>query len=308
MATAAVAAMFGRGSRAPWKMTPPQRTESLTRPAAPATRTANGRLPGPERSLKQGATQEVWAVTRISPEGPEPRAQAGHTSGARDGMPRQTQEEAPVELGRAELSAAAKAEAQALAELAARCLAGDAAAWEQLARTQHRRIYGICYRFTGSPSDAEDLTQEAFLKMYRNLASFDPARGGFTTWLTTLTRNLLVDNYRRTRMERASESLDESYGGDEDAAGPTKAERLADGGKSQEQHVAGLELKAQIQMALKQVSPELREAVILRDLEDMDYKEIAEVLGIPQGTVKSRISRGRAELARLLKRIEGQVM
>jgi RNA polymerase sigma-70 factor (ECF subfamily) len=72
--------------------------------------------------------------------------------------------------------------------------------------------------------------------------------------------------------------------------------------------VAGLELRAQIQAALKQVSPELREAVILRDLEDMDYKEIAEVLGVPQGTVKSRISRGRSELARLLKRIEGQVM
>jgi RNA polymerase sigma-70 factor (ECF subfamily) len=200
-------------------------------------------------------------------------------------------------------------EQRALAELAGRCLAGDAEAWEQLARTQHRRIYGICYRFTGSTSDAEDLTQEAFLKMYRNLASFDPAKGGFTTWLTTLTRNLLVDNYRRTRMERVSESLDESYGGEDDgSSSPTKAERLADSGKSQEQHVAGLELKAQIQMALKQVSPELREAVILRDLEDMDYKEIADVLGIPQGTVKSRISRGRAELARLLKRIEGQVM
>jgi RNA polymerase sigma-70 factor (ECF subfamily) len=276
--------------------------------AAPATHTANGRLAGPERSFEQGAKQEVWAVARISPEEPEPRAQAGQTSGSQAAMPGQAQEKMRLGLTKSEPASAATAEQQALAELAARCLAGDAAAWEQLARTQHRRIYGICYRFTGSPTDAEDLTQEAFLKMYRNLASFDPARGAFTTWLTTLTRNLLVDNYRRTRMERASESLDESYGGDEDAGGPTKAERLADGGKSQEQHVAGLELKAQIQMALRQVSPELREAVILRDLEDMDYKEIAEVLGIPQGTVKSRISRGRAELARLLKRIEGQVM
>jgi RNA polymerase sigma-70 factor (ECF subfamily) len=150
------------------------------------------------------------------------------------------------------------------------------------------------------------LSQEAFLKMYKNLASFDPEKGSFTTWLTTLTRNLLVDNYRRSRLERVSDSLDEGYEGEED--GPTKAERLTDGGKSQEQHVAGLELKAQIQEALKQVSPDLREAVILRDLEDMDYKEIAEILGVPQGTVKSRISRGRSELARLLKRIEGQVM
>ena len=104
--------------------------------------------------------------------------------------------------------AAALAEQQRLAELAARCMAGDAVAWEQLARTQHRRVYGICYRFTGSPTDAEDLTQEVFLKMFRNLDNFDPARGGFTTWLTTLTRNLLVDNYRRTRMDRVSDSLD----------------------------------------------------------------------------------------------------
>jgi RNA polymerase sigma-70 factor (ECF subfamily) len=205
--------------------------------------------------------------------------------------------------------AAALAEQQMLAALAARCLAGDGDAWEQLARSQHRRVYGICYRFTGSQSDAEDLTQETFLKMYRNLASFDPAKGGFTTWLTTLTRNLLVDNYRRTRLERASDSLDEPVGSNAgDEGGATKADRLADGGRSQEQHVAGLELRAHIQAALQQVSPELREAVILRDLEDMDYKEIAEVLGVPQGTVKSRISRGRAELARLLKRIEGQVM
>jgi RNA polymerase sigma-70 factor (ECF subfamily) len=185
--------------------------------------------------------------------------------------------------------ARAIAEQKALADLAARCLTGDAQAWETLARTQHRRVYGICYRFTNSQSDAEDLTQEAFLKMYRNLSSFDPAKGGFTTWLATLTRNLLVDNYRRTRMDRVSDSLDAT-------------------GRNQEDRVAGLELRAQIQQALAQVSPDLREAVILRDLEDMDYKDIAEVLGVPQGTVKSRISRGRAELARLLKNLEGQVM
>ena len=199
--------------------------------------------------------------------------------------------------------ASALVEQKALADLAAGCLEGNAQAWEQLARSQHRRIYGICYRFTGSQSDAEDLTQEAFLKMYRNLASFDPTKGGFATWLTTLTRNLLVDHYRRSRLERASDSLDESFDGEED--GPTKADRLTSSGKNQEQHVSGLQLRAQIQDALRKVSPDLREAVILRDLEGMDYKEIAEILGIPQGTVKSRISRGRSELARLLKRIEG---
>lgn len=198
------------------------------------------------------------------------------------------------------------AEQAALNELARRCQLGDAAAWEELARTQHRRIYGICFRFTGSGNEAEDLTQEVFIKVFRNVGSFDPAKGGFGTWLTSLTRNLLVDHYRRARMERASESLDTVLEGQED--GPTRAERLTDARRSQHEHVAGLELRSHIQAALTQVSEELREAVILRDLEDMDYKEIAEVLRVPQGTVKSRISRGRAELARLLKRLEGQVI
>jgi RNA polymerase sigma-70 factor, ECF subfamily len=232
--------------------------------------------------MTPGGSREEKAVreTRLAPE--EPNSQAG------------------VER------AAVVAEQAALAELAARCLAGDAVAWEKLAKTQHRKVYGICYRFTGSATEAEDLTQEVFLKMYRNLGSFDATRGSFGTWLTTLTRNLLVDNYRRSRMDRASDSLNESADGEED--GPSRLDRLADSRPSQEHHVAGLELKVQIQRALAQVSPELREAVILRDLEDMDYKEIAEILRIPQGTVKSRISRGRSELARLLKCIEGQVM
>jgi RNA polymerase sigma-70 factor (ECF subfamily) len=271
MAAATIPAIFGRGSRAPLTVSPARRGSASPR--------GSRSTPG----LQQTLSKEIGLPeAHMSPEEPnsQPQVQGNRT--------------------------AVLAEQKALADLAARCLAGDAQAWEQLARTQHRKIYGICYRFTGSQSDAEDLTQEAFLKMYRNLASFDPAKGGFTTWLTTLTRNLLVDNYRRSRLERASDSLDESYDGEEDGA--TKADRLADGGKSQEQHVAGLELRAQIQEALQQVSPDLREAVILRDLEDLDYKEIADILQVPQGTVKSRISRGRSELARLLKRIEGQVM
>lgn len=201
--------------------------------------------------------------------------------------------------------AASQAEQKALAELASRCLAGDAAAWEQLARTQHRRIYGICYRFTGSQSDAEDMTQEAFLKVYRNLASFDPAKGGFTTWLTTLTRNLLVDNYRRNKNQRATSSLDDGW---ESAEELKPIDRLTARGLSPHEAAAKNELAKMVQEALARVSVDLREAVILRDLQDMDYKEIAFVLGIPEGTVKSRISRGRAELARLLERNRREVM
>ena len=195
---------------------------------------------------------------------------------------------------------------EALARLVRQCLAGDQQAWQQLVVSQHRRIYAICYRFTGSAADAEDLTQELFLKLYRNLGSFDHHKGSFPTWIATLARNLLVDHFRRTRQDRATDSLDASLATGEDA--PSLADRLADPRPSQESHAAGLELKASIQQALAQLSPELREAVILRDLEDMDYKEIAQVLRIPEGTVKSRISRGRGELARLLRRIEGQVV
>jgi len=198
------------------------------------------------------------------------------------------------------------AEQEAMQKLVRQCLAGEQQAWQQLVASQHRRIYGICYRFTNSASDAEDLTQDVFIKVYKNLTSFDLQKGSFQTWMTTLARNLLVDHFRRTSLDRASDSLDASLGSEED--GPTIGDRLMDTGISQETHVAGLELKATIQDALKQLSPELREAVILRDLEDMDYKEIAQVLRIPEGTVKSRISRGRGELARLLQRIEGQVI
>ena len=198
--------------------------------------------------------------------------------------------------------AAQEAAQEALAKLVRQCMAGDSQSWQQLVASQHRRIYAICYRFTGSGTDAEDLTQEVFLKLYKNLSSFDTQKGSFQTWITTLARNLLVDHFRRTRLERASDSLDATFDGEED--GPTMADRLADPRPSQEHHVAGLELKVRVQHALKQLSPELREAVILRDLEDMDYKEISQVLRIPEGTVKSRISRGRGELARLLQRIE----
>ncbi len=192
------------------------------------------------------------------------------------------------------------AEQEQMKRLVLLCLSGDSAAWQQLVSAQHRRIYGICYRFTGSTTDAEDLTQDVFLKLYRSLANFDPSKGAFSTWLTTLTRNLLVDHFRRTRQDRATDSLDITFR--DDGEGPTRAEQLPDTRRNQHDAIAGAQLRARIQHALRQLSPELREAVILRDLQDLDYKEIAAVLGVPEGTVKSRISRGRGELARVLGR------
>jgi len=185
------------------------------------------------------------------------------------------------------------------------CMAGDSGAWAELVRAQHRRVYGLCYRFTGNATDAEDLTQDVFLKIYSNLTSFDLARGSLHVWITTMTRNLLVDNFRRTRNQRSTSSLDDGW---ESAEELKPIDRLTARGPSPHESAAQKELAKMVQDALARVSVELREAVILRDLQDLDYKEIAQVLEIPEGTVKSRISRGRAELARLLERTKREVM
>ncbi len=186
-----------------------------------------------------------------------------------------------------------------------RCLDGDSGAWTELVKFHHRRIYALCYRFTGSPHDAEDLTQDIFIKVYGNLASFDLTRGSFQTWITTLARNLLVDHFRRSKQQRVTDSIDAGW---EEAEELPLADRLSASGPSQHDRAVQTEIARMVQEALTKISPELREAVILRDLQDMDYKEIAQVLHIPEGTVKSRISRGRAELARLLDRNKGQVV
>src|ERR1044072_1443149 len=93
--------------------------------------------------------------------------------------------------------------------LVERCLSGDDAAWEDLVRLHTRRVYGLCYRFTGSGAEAQDLTQEVFLRIFRSLRSFRSAEGSFVTWLARLTRNLLIDHYRRTRQERVTDSIED---------------------------------------------------------------------------------------------------
>jgi len=197
-------------------------------------------------------------------------------------------------------------DAHVAALLVRRCVAGDAAAWEEIVQRYHRRIYNLCYRFAGSAGDAQDLTQEVFIRMYRTLNSYDVGRGAFMTWITTLTRNLLVDHFRKTKNDRLTDSLDATASDHEDAM--PLGERIPDGGPAPDSGVQSRETKETVHQALQKLSPELREAVILRDLQDMDYREIATVLKVPEGTVKSRINRGRAELARLLQRTYRQVM
>src|ERR1017187_8257782 len=88
-----------------------------------------------------------------------------------------------------------------------RCLSGDAGGWEELVRVHTRRVYGICYRFVGRDGEAQDLTQDVFLRVFKTLKSFRATEGSFTTWLTRIARNLLIDNYRRSRQDRVTDSI-----------------------------------------------------------------------------------------------------
>lgn len=179
------------------------------------------------------------------------------------------------------------------AVLVDRCLAGEDSAWEDLVKVHSKRVYSICYRFTGSDGSAQDLTQEVFLRVFRTLKSFRSGEGSFGVWLARLTRNLLIDHYRRNRLERASDSLEDQL--------PMLESRSASDSRT-DGLLAGREASELLQAALQKLSPELRETVIMRDIEELEYREIAQALGVPEGTVKSRLNRGRAELARLLKK------
>ncbi len=184
------------------------------------------------------------------------------------------------------------------AQLVERCLSGQDAAWEELVKLHTRRVYSICYRFTSSDAEAQDLTQDVFLRVFKNLKSYRSGEGLFVVWLTRLTRNLLIDHYRRTRLERATESIEDQIS--------TLEEQTATMART-EGMLAGREASELLQSALQKLSPDLRETVILRDLEELEYREIAQVLNVPEGTVKSRLNRGRAELARVLRRYKVQI-
>ncbi|MCC6394985.1 MAG: sigma-70 family RNA polymerase sigma factor [Bryobacterales bacterium] len=179
--------------------------------------------------------------------------------------------------------------------LVERCLGGDDAAWEDLVRSHTRRVYAVCYRFTGSGAEAQDLTQDVFLRVFKTLGSFRSGEGSFSVWLLRLTRNLLIDNYRRGKQERATDSIEEQL--------PMLEEKYSLSSRT-DGMLAGREASEILQAALERLSPELRETLILRDLEELEYREIAQSLGVPEGTVKSRLNRGRAELARILRRFK----
>ena len=154
--------------------------------------------------------------------------------------------------------------------------------WEDIVRTHSARVYRLAYRLTGNPHDAEDLTQEVFVRVFRSLSSYTP--GTFEGWLHRITTNLFLDWARRkqrSRFEGLADEMAHRLPGSE----PTPAEAFDDS-----------HLDDDVQAALKALPPEYRAAVVLCDIEGFSYEEIAATLGVKLGTVRSRIHRGRAQL------------
>jgi RNA polymerase sigma factor (sigma-70 family) len=157
--------------------------------------------------------------------------------------------------------------------------------WEQVVRDHSARVYRLAYRLSGNQQDAEDLTQETFVRVFRSLADFSP--GTFEGWLHRITTNLFLDMVRRRQRIRFD-------------ALPEDTERLPGTSPSPEQVYTDTHLDPQIQAALDALSPEFRVAVVLCDIEGLTYEEIAATLGIKLGTVRSRIHRGRVQLREAL--------
>lgn len=158
--------------------------------------------------------------------------------------------------------------------------------WEEIVREHSARVYRLAFRLTGNAHDAEDLTQDVFVRVFRSLSSYTP--GTFEGWLHRITTNLFLDSARRKQRIRF------------DALADDAADRLHGREPSPEKALADRTLDADIQAALDSLSPEFRAAVVLCDIEGLSYEEIAATLGIKLGTVRSRIHRGRAQLREAL--------
>jgi RNA polymerase sigma factor (sigma-70 family) len=166
--------------------------------------------------------------------------------------------------------------------------------WDEVVREHADRVYRLAYRLTGNPHDAEDLTQETFIRVFRSLASYKP--GTFEGWLHRITTNLFLDMVRR-RARLRMEGL------------PEDTDRLPGGGPDPEQAFSDAHLDPLLQEALDELPPEFRAAVVLCDVEGLSYEEIGATMGVKLGTVRSRIHRGRAALRTALERrraAEGQ--
>jgi len=181
-------------------------------------------------------------------------------------------------------------------DLLQRCREGDQGAWRELVLRHTRRVFNVAYRYVARVDQAEDLTQEVFVKVYQSLDRYRASAGAFSTWLLTVTRNHAIDHYRRHR----EESFRRTDGEDVLAFVPSDDEDPL-GAMEREERVR------LVHQGLRALPIDLREPIVLCDLQGVSYDEAAGILKIPLGTVKSRLNRGRLELAkRLLARREAQ--
>ncbi len=190
------------------------------------------------------------------------------------------------------LASSAPESPDAIEQLIDGCLKGDQQAWNLIVARYWRKVFNVAYKFVGRHDLAEELTQDVFLKIFKALGTFD-RRANFQTWLISVSRNLCIDHYRSVRKER--ELVDRSI----DAADVSSASGEPDALVTLERG----DRRARLNDALAQLPDTLRTAVVLRDIKELTYQEIADELALPEGTVKSRINRGRKELARRIRRV-----
>ena len=176
-----------------------------------------------------------------------------------------------------------------VSDLVGRCRKGDEAAWRELVTLHTRRVFGIAYRFVGRVDEAEDLTQDIFVKVFQSLDRYRESDGPFGTWVGTVARNHAIDNYRRRREERSRRLED-----------PEVLDVLPGKDDSPLRSLERTEQARIVHRGLRALPADLREPLVLCDLKGLSYEEAAETLQIPLGTVKSRINRGRLELAKRL--------
>ena len=193
------------------------------------------------------------------------------------------------------LASSATPSSESIDELIERCLAGDERAWERIVTLHWRRVFNVAFKFVGRHDQAEDLAQEIFLKVFKALRTFD-RRANFQTWLVSVSRNLCIDHYRSVRKER--ELMDRSVDAEDLSPASHEPDALA---ALERNHRRKL-----LHRALAQLPETLRTAVLMRDIQEHSYRDIADQLDLPEGTVKSRINRGRHELARQIRRLTSE--
>lgn len=174
-------------------------------------------------------------------------------------------------------------------DLLPRCRRGDEAAWRELVSRHTRRVFALAYRFTGRVDEAEDLAQEVFVKVYQTLERYREGDGAFGAWLMTVARNHAIDHYRRRRQDALKKAQD-----------PAVLDGMASGDEGPLRSLEREERVRLVHRGLRALPEDLRIPLVLCDLQGLPYEEIAATLEVPLGTVKSRINRGRIELAKRL--------